>query len=252
MGPSASESQFDDYGNQTGTANYGQAGVPNGTYGSIAVTNASGTSIGFGPSTQDTLFVAGTGNNNPILNLAPTGSYTAMGWINPAAIVLTTQFTNRLVATGTATGTDFGWSMGLAYNPSTSPNWTVRYTAFGVADKDSTTFSINTGEWYHIATTYDNGSTTMFLNGNLLNTHANTALFKDETAAGRLVIGGRLGGNDRDQANGLLDGLRVYNRVLTIEELREAAALSVSPIPEPTVTLLGVLTATLLFRRKRN
>lgn len=239
-------------GELTGTANYRQPGVPNGTYGSMVVTNASGTSVGFGPSTQDTLFIAGTTNTNPILDLAATGSFTSMGWINPAAAVLTTQYTSRLFATGTAAGLDRGWSMGLAYNPATAPTWTVRFTAFGVADKDSTRFSLNTGEWYHIATTYDNGTTSLFLNGELLNTHANTARFGDELALGRLVIGGRLGGNDRDQANGLLDGLRVYNRVLTVGELREAAVLSVSVIPEPAVALLGLLTAPLLFRRKRN
>ena len=234
----------------TGTANYGQPGVPNGTYGSIAVTGASGTSIGFGPSTQDTLFIAGTDNNNPILNVPSTGSFTSMGWINPAAPVLATQYTNRLFATGAATGPDRGWSLGLAYNPATTPNWTVRFTAFGVRDKDSTTFSLNTGEWYHIAATYDNGTNTFFLNGNLLNTSTLTDTFGDESALGRLVIGGRLGGNDRDQANGLLDGLRVYNRVLTAAELREAAALSV--VPEPSVAMLGIIAAPLMFRRKRS
>ena len=130
-------------GELTGMANYGQPGVPNGNYGSIAVSNASGTSIGFGPSTQDTIFMAGADNNNPILNLAPTGSFTSMGWINPAAAVLATQYTNRLFATGTAAGLDRGWSMGLAYNPGTTPRWTVRFTAFGVVDKDSTTFFLN-------------------------------------------------------------------------------------------------------------
>ncbi len=235
-------------GELTGTANYAQPGVPNGSYGSIAVTNATGTSIGFGPSTQDTLFIAGTDNNNPIMNLASTGSFTAMGWINPGVSVLTTQYTNRLFSTGTEAGVDRGWSMGLSYNPAT--NWTVRFTAYGVADKDSTPFSINTGEWYHIATTYDNGTTSMYLNGNLINVHANTALFGDESGLGRLVIGGRLGGNDRDQANGLLDGLSVYNRVLTVDEVREAAVLSV--VPEPSVALLGILAAPLMFRRKRN
>ena len=223
------------HGVLTGTANYGQPGVPNGTYGSIAVSGASGTSIGFGPSTQDTLFMAGTDNNNPILNLAATGSFTSMGWIKPAAPVLATQYTNRLFATGTATSPGGGWSLGLAYNPATTPNWTVRFTAFGIADKDSTRFSLNTGEWYHIATTYDNGTNTFFLNGNLLNTHANTAPFGDESALGRLVIGGRLGGNDRDQANGLLDGLRVYNRVLSEAELREAAALALGDPAAPII-----------------
>ena len=240
-------------GDLTGTANYGQPGVPNGSYGSITVTNASGTSIGFGPSTQDTLFIAGATNNNPILNLASTGSFTAMGWINPGAPVLTTQYTNRLFSTGTAAGADRGWSFGLSYNPALNPNWTARFTAFGIADKDSTPFSITTGQWYHLATTYDNGTTSMFLNGNLINVHANTATFGDELAGGRLVIGGRLGGNDRDQANGSLDGLRVYNQVLTVDEIRDAGLLSVTvPVPEPTVTLLGLLAAPVMFRRRRN
>src|SRR4051794_19359132 len=60
----------------TGTPSYGQAGVPNGTYGAINVTNAAGTSIGYGPSEVDEFFTIGNDNNNPVMNLPATGAFT--------------------------------------------------------------------------------------------------------------------------------------------------------------------------------
>jgi hypothetical protein len=53
--------------------------------------------------------------------------------------------------------------------------------------------------------------------------------------------------------NGLLDGIRVYNTVLTQTEIQQAAVASVSAVPEPA-TGLGLLCAgTLLgwIRRRR-
>src|SRR5687767_1108826 len=58
----------------TGSLVYGQPGVPNGTYGSLVVNNALGTSIEYGPSTSDEFFTIGADNNNPSLNLDRTGA----------------------------------------------------------------------------------------------------------------------------------------------------------------------------------
>lgn len=237
----------------TGTAGYGTQGVPNGTYGAISVVNGAGTSISFGPSTSDTLFISGSDNNNPVLNLAPTSSFTAMGWIRPAEPTLTTSFTYRLIATGTSAGAGGGWGLGLRYTIASGVTTnTVRLTAYAVADKDSTAVSITTGQWYHLAASYSNGTTLFYLNGVLVSTATNTAPFNAETTDGRLLIGGRLGGTDLDQASGLLDGLRVYDTALTAGEIAAAAAASVSAVPEPSSgLLLGALAAPALLRRRR-
>src|SRR4051794_39218329 len=60
----------------TGSPSYGFPGVPNGTYGAITVTGASGFSIEYGPSAVDEFFTVGADNNNPVMNLDNTGAFT--------------------------------------------------------------------------------------------------------------------------------------------------------------------------------
>jgi hypothetical protein len=227
-----------------GTPVYGNPGVPNGTYGSIVVNKAAGNSIGYGPSTTDASFIVGDDNNNPVMNIDPAGALTVMGWIRPEFPTLTASFTYRMIGTGSASGPDFGWGLGIRFTISggvTTP--TVRFTAYGIIDKDSTPVTINFGEWVHIAATYDNGITSLFLNGDFLSTHGDTRLFGNDSPNNRQVIGGRFGGSNNEQTSGLLDGIRVYDTVLTEEEIRVAAAESVSAVPEPSAAgllMLGV------------
>jgi hypothetical protein len=221
----------------TGTPVYAQPGVPNGTYGSLVVSNALGTSIEYGPSTSDEFFTIGTDNNNPTMNLDRTGAFTVMGWINPAVPTLPAS-TYRFLSTGSGAGADRGWGIGLRLNGNTGAGSTIRFTTYGIADNDSSPFSVNFGEWLHIGATYNNGTINYFLNGNALD--SDTSLFGNEGTAGRLVIGGRVGANDVDQAAGLLDGIRVYNGVLSQAEIQQAAVLAVS-IPEPSTSVLAAL-----------
>ena len=221
----------------TGSLVHGQPGVPNGTYGSLVVNNALGTSIEYGPSTSDEFFTIGTDNNNPTMNLDRTGAFTVMGWMNPAVPVLPAS-TYRFLSTGSAAGADRGWGIGLRLNGTTGTGSAIRFTTYGVADNDSSLFDVNFGEWMHIAATYNNGNINYFLNGNALD--SDTSLFGNEGAAGRLLIGGRVGANDTDQASGLLDGIRVYNGVLSQAEIQQAAVLAVS-IPEPSTLVLAAL-----------
>ena len=86
------------------------------------------------------------------------------------------------------------------------------------------------------------------MNGDLLGGSDNS-LFGNDLAAARLTVGARLGGNDGDQTNGRLDGIRVYNEVLTPAQIRAAAIASV--IPEPTAACLVFLGAAGLTRRRR-
>jgi hypothetical protein len=121
-------------------------------------------------------------------------------------------------------------------------------TTYGIADNDSSPFSVNFGEWLHIAATYNNGAINYFLNGNALD--SDTSLFGNELAAGRLVIGGRVGANDTDQASALLDGVRIYDRVLTLTEIQQAAVAAVS-IPEPSSLILAAIACLAFAWRRR-
>jgi hypothetical protein len=232
----------------TGTPTYGQAGVPNGTYGGINVTNAAGTAIEYGPSEVDEFFTIGSDNNNPVMNLDRTGAFTVMGWVNPAAPTAAGR-TYRFLSTGSSAGADRGWGVGLRLNNTAGTGSAIRFTNYGVADNDSSTFDVAFGEWTHIATTYNNGQISYFLNGNPLD--SDTSLFGNEGAPARLLVGARLGGNDTDQMNGRVDGVQVFNEVLTLDQIRQAAAASVS-VPEPSATLLlGVAGCLALARRRR-
>jgi len=230
----------------TGSPTFGQPGVPNGTYGSINVVNAAGTSIGYGPSSLDSFFTIGTDNNNPVMTLDATGAFTIMGWLNPNAP--TAASTYRFLSTGSATGTDRGWGFGLRLANTAGTGSSLRFTTYGIADNDSSLFDVTFGSWIHMAVTYNNGTISYFLNGNALD--SDTSVFGNEGAAGRLVIGGRLGGNDVDQANGLVDGVQVYNELLSVAQIQSAAAASVS-VPEPSTILLGALAGLCLLGLRR-
>jgi hypothetical protein len=228
----------------TGAPTYARPGVPNGTYGAITVTGAAGTAIEYGPSDVDEFFTIGSDNNNPVMNLDPTSAFTVMGWVNPMAP--TAARTYRFLSTGSGAGADRGWGFGLRLPSTAGTGSSVRFTTFGVADNDSSTFDVTFGNWVHLAATYNNGQISYFLNGNALD--SDTSLFGDQGAAARLVVGGRLGGSDTDQMNGLIDGVRVYDEVLTAEQIRQAAADSV---PEPSTMLLGVGVACVALARRR-
>lgn len=235
-------------GTPTGAPTYAQPGVPNGTYGSVVVNNAIGTSIEYGPSTVDEFFNVGTDNNNPAMNLDRTGAFTIMGWVNPLAP--TQARTYRFFSTGSAGGADRGWGIGLRLNNTAGTGSAIRFTTYGIADNDSALFNVTFGEWVHVAATYNNGAIDYYLNGNLLG-GPDVSLFGNESAAGRLVIGGRFGGNDADQMNGRVDAVWLLDEVLTVDAIRQAAAESVA-IPEPSsFTLLALGSLLVVARRLR-
>ncbi len=233
----------------TGSPVYGKPGVPNGTYGAITITEAGGTSIGFGPSNEDVFFTLGADNNNPVMNLSSSGQLTVMAWVKADPPTVSGASTYRFLSTGSHEGPGRGWGVGLRYSDLAGTNASLRWTNYGVADTDSAVFTATPGDWLHLAVTYDNGAINYFVNGVLTGSQVNSR-FGDESDAGRLVIGGRVGGHDMDQMNGSVDGIRVYDSVLSLDDIRAAAVASVS-IPEPSLAALCLLGGGLLLRRRR-
>jgi hypothetical protein len=237
-----------DPGIPTGAPEYGLLGVPNGNYGAITVTNAGGSSMNFGPSTVDEFFTVGASNDNAVQNIDRTGSFTVMAWIRPS--LEATVGTYRPLSTGSAAGADGGWGFGLRMNATTGIGSSIRFTTYAIADNNSPLFDVSLGQWMHIATTYNNGAITYYLNGVQL-AAGSTSLFNNDTAAARLTLGGRLGGNDADQVNGGLDGIRVYDSVLNASEIALAAADSVTLVPEPSVWSAAALGLAAMASRRR-
>lgn len=236
-----------------GSVDYSQPGVPNSTYGSITVSAAAGTSIGYGPSASDDYFVAGA--TNSVLGMgAPGSSFTVMSWINPSAPAAAATY--RPLSAGGALGTDRGWGFGLRLNNTAGTGSAIRFTTYGIADNDSALFDVALNQWSHLAVTYSNGAINYYLNGNLLG-GSDTSVFGPYGASSRLSIGGRIGagagntgGNDADQVNGLLDGVRIYDTVLSEADIRAFAAQSVS-VPEPAAASFGLAALALCLRRRR-
>jgi hypothetical protein len=222
-------------GDPTGNPIYGMPGVPNGTYGAITVTSAMGTAIQYGPGAD--YFTIGSDNNNPVMNLDAAGAFTVMGWVNPLQSALTLR-TYRFLSTGSNDGADRGWGIGLRLPNIDGTGASLRFTTYGILDNDSSTFNVTYGTWIHLAATYNNGTINYFLNGTALD--SDTSAFGNEGAAGRLLVGGRFGANPVDQMNGSIDGVQVYNQVLTAAQIQQAAVSSVS-IPEPSSTILALM-----------
>lgn len=238
-----------DPGIPTGTPDYSRPGVPNGNYGAISVVNGGGSSITFGPSTVDEFFTVGTTNSSAVQNIDRTGAFTVMAWINPSTSA--TVGTYRQVSTGSGLGADGGWGFGLRINATTGIGSSIRFTTYAIADNNSPLFDVSLGQWLHMATTYNNGTINYFLNGVQM-AAGSTSLFNNDLAAARLVLGGRLGGSDTDQMNGGVDGIRIYDSVLSASEIASAAAASVSAIPEPSVFSAAALgLAAVALRRRR-
>ena len=233
-------------GTVVGSVAYGQPGVPAGTYGSITVAASTGSAIQFGPNVSDSFFQIGTDSLNPVMNIDRTASMTVMAWINPFQPDIGGR-AYRPLSSGSSLGSDRGWGFALRL-ADTLGSASIRFTTYGIADNDSDPFNVAFGQWIHIAATYNNGAISYFLNGNLLG-GSDVSLFGNEGTNSRLTVGGRVGGNDFDQTNGLLDGIRVYDEALTESQIRVAAAASV--VPEPGVTLLAGIAAGLTLRRRR-
>jgi len=85
------------------------------------------------------------------------------------------------------------------------------------------TFTLNTGEWYHVAATWDTESLRLYINGSENNSRTNT-VGPVRVTDGRLIIGAQLaelynGTYGHVGFDGVIDEVAVYSRVLTPQEI---------------------------------
>ena len=90
---------------------------------------------------------------------------------------------------------------------------------------DSLSFNSNTdlvaGRQYHVAMTFDSGTGTikLYLDGVLDGTQTDPTVGDIDSNVAPILIGSRVGGTER-YFDGLIDDVRIYNRVLTESEIR--------------------------------
>jgi hypothetical protein len=213
----------------------GAASVPPGQYGALNVTMPAnfGTALQLDQANNS---LQNVNLSNPAeLNL--TGNFTWMGWVLPQTLGAGTQ---RVFGTGRGGGD--GWNFGFF-------GTTVRFTANGVVDQNWPGVFGNNGQWMHLAvavaedgatqravTGYVNGE--QVFQGTLPNIRPSTSL---EYRIGAAGSGGAFEG-----LTGTIDEVKLYNEVLTLDQIRAAAI----PVPEPAALPLAVALAGLLRRRR--
>ena len=79
---------------------------------------------------------------------------------------------------------------------------------------------LNTGQWYHVAATWDGSTVRVYLDGVLDNDPPDSYTSPLATDSRPLYIGGREGA---DWFDGIIDDVRIYNRALTAVEVAQLA-----------------------------
>jgi hypothetical protein len=218
----------------------GAASVPLGQYGALNVTMPAnfGTALQLDQANNSLQNV--NLSNPPELNL--TGNFTWMGWVNPATLAANTV-TQRVFGTGRG-GAD-GWNFGFRGE-------TVRFTANGIVDQDFPGVTGTNGQWMHLALTVaEDGATprllTGYVNGNQVyqQTLGASGIIRPSTSV-EYRIGAAGSGGAFEGFNGLMDEVKLYNEVLTVDQIRAAAI----PVPEPTALPLAAALVGLLRRRR--
>ena len=239
-------------GNQAGGLTYGVGTVPAGTFGAITVDAATAasfnTSIDFDDGGIGNFGITNEGSIRDLITAngsGGTGQMTVMAWINPADSGTDEQ---TIFSSGEgAGGSNSGWKFTYAADPGR-----INFVASG-ADFSGSSTGIPDSEWSHVAVTYNNGSIEYFFNGVSIATDSWTAFTED--SAGEVKIGGRNGGVEN--FDGLLDEVKVFDMVLTAEEIQLAAingTAATANAPEPSTLVLAAMSICglgLVRRRRR-
>lgn len=85
-------------------------------------------------------------------------------------------------------------------------------------NSDSGSETIMEDEWFHVLVIVDNGFSTLFVNGTVIDTFTDAAVWSN--ANNNIVIGGASVGNELETLHGRIDDILIYNRVLTEQEFQ--------------------------------
>ncbi|MBI4092477.1 MAG: LamG domain-containing protein, partial [Candidatus Kerfeldbacteria bacterium] len=103
-----------------------------------------------------------------------------------------------------------GWGLHFANDN------TLQFTKVGVSNVNSTGTITDTSGWHHVAVTYDGSNARFYIDGVLDATQAYSVTF--DSSSGNYTIGSR---GAAEYFDGNLDEVRVYNRVLPADDIRE-------------------------------
>ncbi len=185
----------------------------NGTYTGGVMLNAAGPYPGSGAIAAEF-----DGNNDYVsipdnATLKPTSALSVTGWVRGDAWGAG-SYVNIILRKGE--GNPNNWQLSIADGNA----------ALYLDDSDGggvrSTTTLNTGQWYHVAATWDGTQVKIYVNGLLETTQVRSGTISTDTRP--VYLGGRSG---TDLFDGRIDDVRLYNRALSPEEI---AAMQLPPV----------------------
>ncbi|HWH69881.1 MAG TPA: LamG-like jellyroll fold domain-containing protein, partial [Candidatus Sulfotelmatobacter sp.] len=173
---------------------------------------------------------SGTGSrvlvsNTLAFSFTGTNAFTLVTWAQPNTLTgIQRLFSNR--TTSPANG-----GFGLGFRDASR----IRFTAFGVADVDSSVGSFTMGQWYHIAVVRNGTGVQFYIDGVLKNTGTLANII---ASSAYLQLGGNPTGSE--YFTGIMDEAAVFNRALSAAEIaalyagRYGALVAPSIVQDPT------------------
>ena len=214
----------------------------------LANTGTAGTT--FSPSAGAVTYAAGVGSGTAALF---DGSSSLQASDSPVTIALTVSFWMKTTTDNGLGGDQWYQGAGLVDGElgGDTTDWGISQIgtqlAFGIGSSDATLFStssVNTGNWIHVAATWDtSGTMNLYLNG-AWEASYNLASTDSRDTNNPFFIGQDLGGNTY---TGSLDEIRIYDSALSAGQV---AALAAIPEPATYAMFAGLAALGLAYVRR--
>lgn len=151
-------------------------------------------------------------------------NFTVAGWIKP-----TNLSGARRIISADRSSAGLGWGFG-------TQGAGLRFTTYGIRDYDTGTVSLTPGVWTHVvAVMGSNNAVTFYVNGVVAETIAGAVPARP--AGNRRMVLGSLGLENLEFFAGQMDDVRVYDHVLSADEIASLAAGENLPQSLGSVTL---------------
>lgn len=177
------------------------------------------------------------------LELNPRGPFTAEGWFKPSSTAAnSSDYRTVFSSMHTPDGGPYGWL--LYQQPDNRFAWVLFDKGWNSTFVADTVDTVEANKWYHIALSYDGKLFHIFVNGNQV-ASAPYDIF-NANPAGAFNIGWR-SDNDFKSFQGTVDDVAVYNKALTLDQVRAhfAAATKLNISHSGTNVILSWTSGTL-------